>query len=130
MQCCVIVILCNFLCICLGWLEAALTESQTVYKFTITLFCWFCIITAAVNVSCTNKQLEKQAQVRDITDLFYWFSKSHYPLSAMVAMNAGCVAVSISWVPLQCDSLLLWALLPQNPVAPKWAPAPEFNSKR
>lgn len=37
-------------------------------------------------------------------------------------MNAVCVAVSISWVPMQCDSLLL-----QGPSAPNRASAPEFN---
>lgn len=59
-------------------------------------------------------------QVTDITD---------YPCSLALAINAGFVAVCISWVPLQCDLLLLWALLPQNPVAPQRAPAPELNSK-
>lgn len=59
-------------------------------------------------------------QVTDITD---------YPCSPALAINAGFVAICISWVPLQCDLLLLWALLPQNPMAPQRAPAPELKSK-
>lgn len=50
----------------------------------------------------------QNTRVTDDTDLFYWFSKSHYPYSPVVAMNACCVAVPISWVPVQCGQGESW----------------------
>lgn len=49
--------------------------------------------------------------VTDITDLFELILQPDPPHSTATAMNALCAAVSISWVPMQCDSLLLQALL-------------------